>query len=390
MKKEQLFIGLENPPRDAMERSEPVRLSPLRPYVLGDLPADLSAVSSGRTTYRELADRQARLLAALGPHGLIVDSLPEARLIQLDLLFMYGGFLPAGPGEAPLPLVEAISAQCVKFPSLDRHMSYELLIDVNAGEWARSGDVRVFSEGELGHLERDFYLGHHLAEPFVRSAFDRLRTLVREPDTVDTAETLDATVRDLENFRMHMAQYSKLSKDAFNSFRRYHMGHPGGARGASGAFMPSVQLLELALLSPTTEYEVYLDQSMPYFPTWSRPLISEWRAASGKGDNVVQAVLNGRLKLDRHATAALLAVIDKFADFRMVHLGVTRKAIPEAFTQGNAVTKRGISRQTGEAGILTDDNLGTSGFSVHNVLTNSVYRLLAARQSIESLDLKAG
>ncbi|BCK66488.1 hypothetical protein Srufu_004410 [Streptomyces libani subsp. rufus] len=59
--------------------------------------------------------------------------------------------------------------------------------------------------------------------------------------------------------------------------------------------MPSVQLLELVLLPPTTQYGIYLDQSLPYFPTWSRPLITEWRELSRKGDNVVQSVLHGRL-----------------------------------------------------------------------------------------------
>ncbi|WP_329042221.1 hypothetical protein OHT61_28860 [Streptomyces sp. NBC_00178] len=384
MKKDQLFTGLGGPPRGAVSADVSVA-SPLRSYVLDALPADLSAVAAGRMTYRELADRQGQLLSSLEPHALRVDDLAVAQVIQLDLLFMVNGFLPGGPGAVPRHLSDAVAAQCARFPSLDPHMSYELLIDVNAGEWHRSGDMRVFTEGELGGLERDFYLGHHLSEPTVRSAFGLLCTLLQEPDSVDATETLGGVLRGLEEFRLYMAQYSKLTRDAFNSFRQYHMGHPGGPRGASGAFMPSVQLLELALLAPTTEYEVYLDQSMAYFPNWSRPLIAEWRETSRKGDNVVDAVLDGRLKLNDDATATLLNVIDKFADFRMVHLGVTRKTIPEAFPAGSVVTKKGIARQTGEADILDDQNPGTSGFSVHNVLVNSVYRLLEAHRSVASL-----
>ncbi|MFG3590746.1 hypothetical protein [Streptomyces sp. NPDC047990] len=384
MKKEQLFTGLEASPKGVTEVAEFSWSSPLGPYVLDSLPVDLRAVADGHMTYGQLAEKHDGLLSALAADALVVDDLSQARTIQLDLLFMRGGFLPAGPHIAPRAVLDAIQAQCARFPSLDPHMSYELLIDVNSNEWNRSGNMRVFTEGELGLLERDFYLGHHLAEPTVRAAADSILTLIHEPDTVDKTEVLEGAVRHLDDFRLYMAQYNNLPSDAFNSFRRYHMGHPGGPRGASGAFMPSVQLLELALLAPTTEHGVYLDQAMPYFPQWSRSLIAEARESSMRGDNVVQSVLDGRLKLDHEGTSALLAVIDKFADFRMVHLGVTRKAIPEAFPPGSTVTRRGIAQQAGEADILNEDNLGTSGFSVRNVLTNSVYRLLAARRSIAS------
>ncbi|MFI5998731.1 hypothetical protein ACIBAC_43700 [Streptomyces sp. NPDC051362] len=388
MEKEQLFTGLENPRRG--EVAAPMQVSPLHAYVLDVLPADLAAVSGERLTYRELAAKQEMVLTGLGAHGLLVDDVFAARMLQLDLLFMRGGYLPAGPGGVPSSVTDAISAQCSRFPTLDPHLSYELLIDVNSGEWNRSGNMRVFTEGETGRFERDFYLGHYLAEPTVRAAFDSLIAVIREPDTVDMAETFEGAVKNLESFRLHMAQYGKLPKEAFNSFRRYHMGHPGGPRGASGAFMPSVQLLELALLPPTKEYEVYLDQSLPYFPLWSRPIVGEWREASREGDNVVQAVIEGRLKIDRNAKAALLALIDKFADFRLVHLGVTKKSIPDAFPPGSAVTRNRISQQSGEAEILSDDNLGTSGFNVRNVLINSVYRLLAARKRIELLTINSG
>lgn len=385
MNKEELFANLTNPPRADAQGSAARQISPLGTYVLGELPADLAAVSQGRMTYGELAEKQCRVLERLGPEAFPVEALATARVVQLDLLFMLGGFLPAGPEAFPRPLVDAISAQCVRFPSLDPHMSYELLIDVNVDEWNRHGEIRVFSEGELGRLERDFYVGHRLSEPSVGAAFDRLRTLILEPDTTVTAEALQDAHRSLDEFRLHMAQYGRLPKEAFDSFRRYHMGYPGGPRGASGAFMPSVQLLELALLPPTEEYGTYLDQSMVYFPTWSRPLVAEWRERSSKGENVVDAVLDGRLKLDDSATTALLAVIDRFADFRMVHLGVTRKAIPEAFSDGERLTRRDIAAQAGERDILSEENPGTSGFDVRNVLTNAVYRLLAARRQIESL-----
>ncbi|MFF9001104.1 hypothetical protein [Streptomyces achromogenes] len=388
-----------HPPHGAAQDAGSLLRSPLGPYVLNRLPAALAAVAQGRGTYEQLAAEQCHVLRAAGAEdGPLATDPSSARLVQLDLLFMLNGYLPAGPAAFPRPLLAALAAQCDRYPSLDPHMSYELLIDVNCAEWETTGHIRVFTEGDLGRLERDFYLGHHLAEPAVRGAFDRLSSLVLEPDAVDPAAALEEALRGLDDFRRYMARYGRLPREAFQAFRPYHMGHPGGARGASGAFMPSVQLLELALLAPTALYELYLDQSLAYFPAWSRPVVSEWRARSRAGDNVVQAVLDGRLKLDRRAAGALLGVIDTFVDFRMVHLGVTRKAIPEAFEPSARPTRRSILAQDGERDFLggagrgagRGDELGTSGFSVHNVLTNAVHRLLRARRHVaEVLGLAA-
>ncbi|MEX3104301.1 hypothetical protein [Streptomyces sp. ST1015] len=386
MKKTELFSHTDNSrtanPRPTPTRTRSTPRSPLAPYVLDHLPADLDAVAHGRVTYEELAAKQRGVLHALDDGTPLATDAPSAALVQLDLLFMLNGYLPAGPEAFPRPLLDAIAAQCARFPALDPYLSYETLIDVNCAEWDRTGDIRVFSAGGLGLLERDFYLGHHLAEPPVRIAFELLRALVLEPAAVGTAALLEEALRCLDDFRSHMVQYGRLPTEAFHAFRRYHMSYPGGPRGASGAFMPSVQLLELVLLPPTPQYGVYLDQSLPYFPTWSRTLVTEWRALSRKGDNLVDAVLDGRLKLDDRAATALLRVIDTFTDFRMVHLGVTRKALPEAFASDAKPTRKAIAALGGERDILGEGDPGTSGFSVHNVLTNAVYRLLAARRSL--------
>ncbi|WP_416968123.1 hypothetical protein [Streptomyces sp. 4F14] len=387
MKKTDLFSRTEYPRHTpARTRTSPSR-SPLAPYVLGHLPADLTAVAHGRGTYGELAAKQCRILRELDDGIPQVTDADSAALLQLDLLFMLNGYLPAGPSAFPRPLLDAVAAQRARFPMLDLYLSYETLIDVNCAEWDRTGDIRVFSESRLGLLERDFYLGHHLAEPPARIAFDLLRALVLEPDAVGTAAFLEGALHSLDDFRSHMAQYGRLPTEAFHAFRPYHMSYPGGPRGASGAFMPSVHLLELVLLPPTPQYGVYLDESLPYFPTWARPLVTEWRTLSGQGDNVMDAVLDGRLKLDDRAATTLLRVIDTFTDFRMAHLGITRKALPEAFAADARPTRKAIAAQAGERDVLGRGAPGTSGFTVQGVLTNAVYRLLAARRSLtEFLD----
>ncbi|MFD8594424.1 hypothetical protein ACFV1L_05440 [Kitasatospora sp. NPDC059646] len=380
-----LFNGSADPRRDlpptgprALVRSP----SPFRDYVLHGLPKDLAAVADGGLSYPRLAAKQRELLAEHGRLCLAGDDPRAARVTQLDLLFMHNGFAPAGPRAAPRELTELISAQCGRFGSLDPHLSYELLIDVNSEEYGRCGDIRVFTRGRLGVLERDFYVGHHLSEPWARSAAYALRTLVGAPDAVKPAEVLDAAARSVAEFTSHMASYRRLSGEAFGSFRPFHQGHPGGPRGASGAFMPSVQLLELALLPPTAEYGSYLDQAMSYFPSWARPVIARWRAGSTAGANVWQSVRDGRLVLDDAGTAGLVRLIDRFVDFRMVHLGITRRMLPEAFADRAGLTRREIGEQAGERDILNGEHPGTSGFGVRDVLTNAVHRLLELRREV--------
>ncbi|GAA2239386.1 MULTISPECIES: hypothetical protein [Kitasatospora] len=378
MDSSQLFDGVEHSRQDVSP--DPDRSgSPLRDYVLRSLPVDLRDLAADRLTYHQLAEKQQRMLQEAAPLWLPEDDERIARLTQLDLLFLLGGYAPAEPQTAPRALTDLISARCGKFPTLDPYLSYELLIDANCEEYRRSGDIRVFSAGQDAVLERDFYLGHHLSEPWAKSAAYALRSLILPTATARPAEVLDGAAQCLVEFTRYMATYRKLPQQAFNRFRPYHMGHPGGPRGASGAFMPSVHLLELALLPPSKGYGIFLDQSMAYFPSWSRPVIAQWRSDSSRGANVSQRLRDGLLVLDRTERDQLVRVIDKFVDFRMAHLGVTRHALPEEFQDRTGLTRRGIREQDGEHDILNDQNSGTSGFSVRHVLTNALYRLLTLR-----------
>ncbi|MGA5822604.1 hypothetical protein ACPC54_32680 [Kitasatospora sp. NPDC094028] len=381
MHSSRLFDGVAHP-RQHTSPAAGRSGSPLRDYVLHGLPTALGDISAGCLTYRQLADYQEQMLRNLTPQCLAEDDERTARLLQLDLLFLLSGYAPAGPQAAPHALTELISARCGRFPALDPHLSYELLIDANCEEYLRGGDIRVFSAGRDAALERDFYLGHHLSEPWAKSAAYGLRSLVLPAAAARPAEVLDDVVEHLTEFTRYMARYRRLSQQAFNRFRPYHMGHPGGARGASGAFMPSVHLLELALLPPSNGYGIFLDQSMSYFPSWSRPVIARWRGDSVRGANVFQRLRDGRLVLDRAGRDRLVRVIDKFVDFRMAHLGVTRHALPEAFRERTGLTRRGIREQGGEHDILDGRDPGTSGFSIRHVLTNAVYRLLALRADL--------
>jgi hypothetical protein len=377
--RENLFQGAKS--GAAAEARAPAP-SPLAAYVLVELPSDLADVDAGTITYADLADKHNRELDRASAELARIEDPQTAQITQLDLHFMTSAFLPVAPEGIPEALHRAVAAQCERFPALDPYMSYELLIDINCAEYWRTGDVRVFSHGRHGHDERDFYLGHFLAEPYIRSAAHQARSLVTGQHASDPEKVLREVFENLDEFTRFMAEYRNLSKDAFLHFRKYHRGYSGGPRGASGAFMPSVQLLELALQPPTAEYGIYLDEAMPYFPVWARPVIAEWRRSSASGHNISDMYRAGVLPMDDAARSVLVDVIDKFTDFRMVHLGITRKNIPETFAGTGGITRKNVLAQGGEQDVLDPRSPGTSGFHARNVLTNAVYRLLMLREDL--------
>lgn len=393
MQREQLFTTtppeVHVPVEARLETPETAR-SPLESYVLGDMPTDLRAVSDGRMSREKLTAKQAGLLAEVGPHIAMNLDPDTAKLTQLDLLFMFGGHIPAGNDmyrNAPPALLGLLKAQCDRFPTLGlrEYMTYEMIVDFNSEEYARTGNMRVYADGEAGMHERDFYLGHHLAEPFVKAAAYQLHTLAEHPTQVDAAATLASAADDLRIFSDFMKTYGKLPRDAFAYFRQFLAGYADGTRNASGAFMPSVQLAELALVAPSEMYSVYLDESSRYFPDWAAPVIAEWRTRSEAGVNIEERLAAGTLTLGNTGQAALRTLLDHFIQFRMTHLGITKAQIPDAFSRLDGLHRGAIVRETTEQQILDPTYKGTAGFDVRNVLTNSVVRLNNLRERLGSL-----
>jgi hypothetical protein len=358
--------------------------SPLEGYVIEQMPVDLRAVSEGHMTHAELAAKQAELLVELAPQ-ISANSDPRvARVTHLDLHFMLGGYIPTGEERriAPPALTALIGEQCDRFADLEPHMTYEAIVDINSQEYERTGNMRVYSDGDDGKNERDFYLGHHFAEPFARQAAYQLHNLALSPGAYNHTAVLESVRANLNEFKQYMGRYAKLSKESFGYFRQFLGGYSDGTRNASGAFMPSVQLLELAMTPPTEMYGVYLDESQRYFPTWSKPVMAEWREQSERGINIEDRLLTGALELNPSAKQSLMAIVDEFIGFRMAHLGITKAQIPEAFSSLSNLTRKDVRQQGSEGQILEPEHKGTAGFDVRNVLTNSAYRLLMLRERL--------
>lgn len=380
--REQLFTNLPTTPEDTAPYD--TSASPLAPYTLGEMIPDLAAVRDGEMSY---ADLRAKQEVVLGQHAMAIAANTDpaaAEVTQLDLAMMVGGYLPAEQDafkKAPPHLLGLLAQQADRF-SLPGLMDYHLIIDVNSREHQNAGHMRTFT-GDPG--ERDFYYGHYLSEPLVKDAAYELHNLAESPQHLDTRQTLESAADNMDAFFRYMQQYIRMSRESFGGIRPYLTSYPDGTRNASGAFMPSVQLAELALRPPTPEHEKFLDSAMPYYPAWSRDIIADWRERSARGRNVMDMARSGEIAIgtDELAKSALGRLIDGFTNFRMAHLAATRKQIPDAFPEGPVSRRQ--AREFGEPDIMADGAKGTADYNIPNVLVGSTSRMMALRPQVDEL-----
>jgi hypothetical protein len=379
---------------------------PIAEYIQNDFHSDLAMVVEDHDTYPDLASRHARLLSGAAARVLAHNRDPEvAEITQLDLLFMLGAYLPLEDDAfraAPPELLSALAANKAQFGTPDR-MAYEQIIDINTAEFIKSGYMRTYLSGAVGRDERDFYLGHFLSEPHIKSAFLSVNRVVTMPDCVDTVATLRHAAGEMAEFTEGMNTYRHLSSDSFTKLRSFLKGYPDGTRNASGAFMPSVQLLELALHEPTEQYDKFIDESMPYFPRNTRGAMQTLRQDSSNGINLIQKLEAGEITVTGELKEAFNGIADYFLGFRLRHYGMTQKHIPKAYWKTNddgefsqdeagrrvrksATTLSEARDIVNERDIMeVDSTPGSAGFNIPHVLGNSVVRLDQLKERIGRL-----
>ncbi|HWZ66037.1 MAG TPA: hypothetical protein VNX65_04605 [Patescibacteria group bacterium] len=388
MNKSDLFTSL--PDSQELVASVESSISPLGEYTLGEMPNDLAAVRDGGMSYTELRTKQEAVLTDVALQIAGNTDPHVATITQLDLAFMLGGYLPLEAHayrEAPAQLLGLLDQHADRF-GLPARMDYELIIDINTEEYRRTGHMRTFTNGNTALAERDFYQGHHDSEVYVKAAAYQLRNIVEHPNNGNAGRIIEAASSNMRIFREYMATYMRLTKDDFGTMRPYLASYPDGIRNASGAFMPSVQLTELALHAPTAEQGMYMDESMRYFPRWARDILGDWREQSARGCNVLDLVTNGHLELDAHSAHTLKELVDEFLKFRTAHMAATRKQIPEAFEGQVVPVSRRQLAEFGEPDIMAGGAKGTAGFVIVNVLGGAAHRIVMAQQQLEATQVE--
>ncbi|HET8669726.1 MAG TPA: hypothetical protein VFM05_03595, partial [Candidatus Saccharimonadales bacterium] len=260
--------------------------TPLEKYVLENLPAQIRLHSNDKLPLEDIAASQQQLLSSEGARIKAISDLSAAREVQLDLVMMLGVYLLLRDRAftvAPPILLELLETNAGRH-AITKRMTYELIVDVNTEAFLRTnGQIRIFSYGDIGLIERDFYIGHHFAEKHIKDAYEMLREVVQEPGLPNKTERLQAVLTGLQEFTKYMAIFAHLKPDAYAYFRRFLVPYPDKVKNGSGAFMPSPQLFEMLLHKPGYAQTQHVTTNEQYFSQWAQPLLHSQREAAEGG-----------------------------------------------------------------------------------------------------------
>jgi len=364
--------------------SEPSRQSnTLAHYVVHELPKDIRSWSDNLTSFKDLAERHAALLASERARLYSLKNDQQAAVAQLDLLMLLGAYLPAKEAVYQLapPLLLELLAYISAQHELPPRLTYELIVDVNTTAFLRSdGDIRTFSHGKTGRVERDFYIGHYLAEKHIHSSYQLLRAVLQDPFLANRHAYLQSALSGLEQFTAYMSAYSRLPADDYAYFRRFLTPYPDKIKNASGAFMPTPQLFETLLHTSGFAQTEYLRRNLQYFPRWAHADLQAQMNPQTVTPTVQSLLASGALQhLDEAEHQLLDALVEQFIRFKLTHIKVASSKIPEAFPKPPITERedlRTFHTQLDAKRDGTGTQQGTGGFAPQDFLADGVQRLL--------------
>lgn len=358
--------------------------TPLARYVLEDFPTDLWKCSEGTMPLQELTVRHGQLLTSERARIEAITDKQAALEVQLDLVMLLGGYLldrSQGFDLVPPSLLVLLESNVVRHGIAPR-MTYELIVDVNAEAFIRSGGhIRIFSRGDISPIERDFYIGHYFAEKHIRGAYEALFDILEHPLTPHMAERLRTILVGLEQFTSFMGVFGRLPHKEYGYFRRFLSMYPDKIKNASGAFMPSPQLFEMLLHKPGYAQSTYIADNMQYFSQWAQPLLETQQDRANNGQTIEDMLASGALKPDETEAKLLGAIVEQFIRFKLTHITVASSKIPEAFPKPPMVEReelRGFCPflNTVRSAEVQGKAQGTGGFVPQDFLGDGVRRLL--------------
>jgi hypothetical protein len=359
---------------------------PLAHYVLTDFPHELEACAAHPTLLADMAVRQQRILEHERRRIECAQDRRAAHEAQLDMVMLLGGYLLDKEKALQLapPLLLELLAHNGQRHGFAQRMTYELIVDVNTEAFVRSGGhVRIFSSGNGGLIERDFYIGHHFAEKHIRSAFEILRAILEAPQQAQKTERLAIALEGLKQFTEYMSAFGRLPHGEYAYFRRFLSAYPDKVKNASGAFMPTPQLFEMLLHEPAYAQRTFLADNAPYFSGAANELFRVLQEQAGSGRTV--EVMIGRLGLTAQEAALMRAIVEQFIQFKLIHIRVASSKIPEAFPKPPILERDALHafrplRDSNRSGSGVQQ--GTGGFVPQDFLGDGVRRLLELQQRL--------
>jgi hypothetical protein len=370
-----------------VETPQPIT-TPLARYVLEDFPAQLAACVVGEAQLVDVARNQQDMLTHERVRIENPVSREAAHTAQLDLTMLLNGYLLERDNAlklAPSVLLQLLEGNAARYGFASR-MTYELLVDVNTEAFIQTGGhIRTFSEGDVAVIERDFYIGHHFAEKHIKSAYETLRSILKEPGQPYKEERLAGVAVGLRRFTEYMSAYSRLPHEEYAYFRRFIAPYPDKVKNASGAFMPSPQLFEMLLHKPGYAQLAFLTDNERYF---SQSANKDFRMAQNQaaaGDTVEDMIINGRLSLTKAEATMFRAIVEQFIQFKLTHIKVASSKIPEAFPKRPLLERQELQNFKPFHGANSDGvgkQEGSGGFRPQDFLGDGVRRLLELQQRL--------
>lgn len=313
-------------------------------YVVEKMPQVLSRIRNGEATVDELVNAGEGLAPDFRMRVITDPTLRD--LASLDAKMLEAAIVHSGgtPKKRLARLVDDLSRASHMKPGV----TYEDLIFINP----LTSDPRLFTTGEDGRAERDFYLGHRLLETplgeVVKKCKDAAavlgaqghRGIVKAGNLLQEAQQIFTPVT---TYTHHIGK--DMGKDNFKTFRQYLGGNPQrGVVGPSGKFTAGIPTLDF-LLGGFPIFAEYpnLEEELGYYPRAGQRDIQYARALAQTRQSIVD--VSREFGNPDEIYKPLQDMSAAIREFRGMHMKAVRHQVPEALA--NSATGTGGEQDPG-------------------------------------------
>lgn len=359
----ELFTSPVNP--EFAERIPQRPLGELSDFVVEELPDALTEIRSGKGSVSTLVDHADALVTSMDQDVVmrLLDQKSVAGiagysrfnhhgdLAGLDVKMLEAGIVHSG-GEPSPRLSEAVSLFSITNDQPAVITYEEIIMGNEYGNPVK--DPRLFTAGDVGQAETDFYRGHAHIDKNVRAITNQVgyaqfalethgeNGLERAAQELTRATTVMKTaLADLDAFR------TNLSPEDFNVFRQYLGTHPiRNLKGPSGAFTETIPVLDLQLAGEmmADQHKEYLQANLMYFPRKGRREIMHGIREAEKGNSLMSVYK--KIGEPSELTQPIKDILDFVRSFRGRHYKTVQTQVPGALTGDIAGTGGEIHPRT--------------------------------------------
>lgn len=309
----------------------------LSSFVVKEMPQILDGIRAGRVHVDELVHAAEMRIPV---YRMSVFANPKARdLAGLDAKMLEAAIVHSG--GLPKRGLAAFVDDLARATGMKAGITYEDLIFINP----LKSDPRLFTTGEAGRAERDFYLGHRLLEDPLGETVEKCKKAVNLLGTQGRSGILRAgtLLQEAQKIFIPVTTYTHhigqdMNKDKFKIFRQYLGGNPQrGLVGPSGKFTAGIPILDFLLggLPIMAEYPK-LEEEMGYYPRAGQKEIQNAQAKAESGQSLVD--MSRELGNPRELYEPLQAMSGAIREFRGQHMKAVRHQVPEALANTAAGT----------------------------------------------------